>query len=584
MNRNSFDSGSGSANVNKEVERLISEGKTSLTLQDYESLRRKYPNDNTLYDKVMDSLTERTRDVRRTARKFYNLIMKNVLQGATSGHTLYSILKLSKKYAKENGLTDSEMDEFRRLVETKLESQVDEQPKEEKGMFPSQNVTSFSKLLGTVAVESTNGLQLRESEYGVLQEIVKVYSATRTLHASVIIQSMLHVDCSTVSLNGRYDANRHNPAVHINPLLFALFIPKFNSVDERMLLSNIGAVVKAKYQKEPIGTLPDYKLFYALVTDKNDVVCDSESPIKDLRNRVMLQQHLWSSVIALRAGKYFDVTAAEFVNSVDNCKFSIYSPEVANMGDESIILKRLFAAFSFNPLTVVSAPLYNSMNYEQYNSAGYVQEVYNVPYLQINVPPEAAITTPISVTSVLNQTIYEFKNNQFVQRQRRVHSADEIIAVSLSRKFKTPEIRSPNTPFYNALPLTISGYDTINQAEVNCVKTINIGENETYDLKSAVFAEILLPIVSGTATSAPLVSKEIVVGSSAMVLRDGKFLAYRPVLIHAGGIFGPVTEQSSSPIIELVPTPATDEATNVNSDPEELLNRRGLVLFYKRND
>jgi hypothetical protein len=147
MNRNSFDSGSGSANVNKEVERLISEGKTSLTLQDYESLRRKYPNDNTLYDKVMDSLTERTRDVRRTARKFYNLIMKNVLQGATSGHTLYSILKLSKKYAKENGLTDSEMDEFRRLVETKLESQVDEQPKEEKGMFPSQNVTSFSKLL-----------------------------------------------------------------------------------------------------------------------------------------------------------------------------------------------------------------------------------------------------------------------------------------------------------------------------------------------------------------------------------------------------------------------------------------------------
>ena len=72
---------SASGNVQKEVERLISEGKTTLTLQDYENLRRKYPNDNTLYEKVMEAFSERARDVRRTARKFYNLIMKNVLEG-----------------------------------------------------------------------------------------------------------------------------------------------------------------------------------------------------------------------------------------------------------------------------------------------------------------------------------------------------------------------------------------------------------------------------------------------------------------------------------------------------------------------
>lgn len=580
-----FDS-SPSGNVQKEVERLISEGKTSLTLQDYERLRRKYPDDNTLYDKVMEAFTERAHEVRRTARKFYNLIMKNVLQGNTSGHTLYSILSLAKKYASENGLSAAEFEEFRRLVDMKLASGTDEQQKEDRGMFPSTNVTSFSKLLGTIAVESNNGLQIKEAEYGVLQEIVQIYSKTRTLHASVIIQSMLHTDCSNVALSGRYDANKHNPAIYVNSLLFALFVPKFDSIDERMLLSNVAGVVKAKYQKESISTLPDYRLFYALVTDKNDVVCDSESPIKDLRNRVLLQQHLWDSVIALRAGKYFDVTAASFINSVDNCKFSIYSPEVANMGDESLILKRLFATFSFNPITVVSAPLYNTMNYSQYNSAGYTQEVYNVPYLQINVPPSQAMSAPISINDALVQNIYEFQNNTFVQRQRRVHSADEVIAIALSRKFRQPEIRSSASPFYVSLPLTINGYETLNQSSVDCPESIVVGDNnEVFTLKSAVFAEMMTPVINAQQQGQMISTNEIVVGSSAIVRNpDGRFLAYRPVLIHTPLIHGGPAVPSSSPVIELTPGSLDDNGhASLESNPTEMINKRGLVVFYKRS-
>jgi len=579
-----FDS-SPSGNVQKEVERLISEGKTSLTLQDYERLRRKYPDDNTLYDKVMEAFTERAREVRRTARKFYNLIMKNVLQGSTSGHTLYSILSLAKKYANENGLSAAEFEEFRRLVDMKLSSGTDEQEKEDRGMFPSTNVTSFSKLLGTIAVESNTGLDLKESEFGILQEIVQIYSRTRTLHASVIIQSMLHTDCSSVALSGRYDAGRHNPAVYVNALLFALFVPKFDSVDERMLLSNVAGVVKAKYQKESIATLPDYRLFYALVTDKNDVVCDSESPIKDLRNRVLLQQHLWNSVIALRAGKYFDVTAAEFINSVDNCKFSIYSPEVQNMGDESIVLKRLFAAFSFNPITVVSAPLYNTMNYSQYNTVGYTQEVYNVPYLQINVPPVQAMNAPISINDALVQNIYEFQNNTFVQRQRRVHSADEIIAISLSRKFRQPQVRSAASPFFVALPLTINGYETLNQAEVQCPNEIIVGDNnDVFLLKSAVFAEMMTPVLNAQQQGQMISTNEIVVGSSAIVNCNSQFYAYRPVLIHTPLIYGAtIAANTNSPVIPLIPG-SVDENGNpsLESNPTEMINKRGLVVFYRR--
>jgi hypothetical protein len=353
-----------------------------------------------------------------------------------------------------------------------------------------------------------------------------------------------------------------------------------------MLLSNVAGVVKAKYQKESIATLPDYRLFYALVTDKNDVVCDSESPIKDLRNRVLLQNHLWNSVIALRAGKYFDITAAEFINSVDNCKFSIYSPEVANMGDESIVLKRLFAAFSFNPITVVSAPLYNTMNYSQYNTVGYNQEVYNVPYLQINVPPAQAINAPISVNDALVQNIYEFQNNTFVQRQRRVHSADEIIAISLSRKFRQPQVRSSASPFFVSLPLTINGYETLNQAEVQCPESIVVGDtNDVFTLKSAVFAEMMTPVIGSPQQGQMVSSNEIVVGSSAIVTVAGNFYAYRPVLIHTPLIYGGPADKSSSPVIQL--TPGSLDANgnaSLESNPTEMINRRGLVVLYRRSN
>jgi len=398
---------------------------------------------------------------------------------------------------------------------------------------------------------------------------------------------MLHTDCSSVSLNGRYDSSKHNPAIYVNSLLFALFVPKFNSVDERMLLSNVAGVVKAKYQKESIATLPDYRLFYALVTDKNDVVCDSESPIKDLRNRVLLQQHLWNSVIAIRAGKYFDVTAAEFISSIDNCKFSIYSPEVANMGDETMVLKRLFASFSFNPITVVSAPLYSGMNYTQFNTIGYTQEVYNIPYLQYNVPPANTLTSPLILTDVLNQTIYEFKNNTFVQRSRRIHSAEEIIAVSLSRKFRAPEVRTASSPFFSTLPLTVNGYETINQTEVECPLSIQIGDNnESFILKSAVFAELMLPVVPvGSKNSGAFVSNnEIVVGTSAIVNNGGMFYAYRPVLIHTPLVNGNGRSAQSSPITQLINN-AVDVNGNpdVDTNPEAIINQRGLVVFYQRS-
>ena len=73
-----------------------------------------------------------------------------------------------------------------------------------------------------------------------------------------------------------------------------------------------------------LRTKPDYELFYSLVTDPNDVICDVSSPIKDLLNRANLQRHLWNSVLHLRNGQYYNCSTSEFLMSVDMCKLNKY--------------------------------------------------------------------------------------------------------------------------------------------------------------------------------------------------------------------------------------------------------------------
>ena len=70
-----------------------------------------------------------------------------------------------------------------------------------------------------------------------------------------------------------------------------MFLPKLNVFEDHFLFANIGGIVKARFEKASLRTKPDYELFYSLVTDPNDVICDQGSAVKDLLNRANLQRH-----------------------------------------------------------------------------------------------------------------------------------------------------------------------------------------------------------------------------------------------------------------------------------------------------
>jgi hypothetical protein len=226
--------------------------------------------------------------------------------------------------------------------------------------------TNLSRTLGNGVIDVNDGMNVDEDEYGVLQSILELYAQKRQTHAQVVLQSLAYRDVAFEAISGKFDANRMNPHCSVNSVVAAMFIPKIPIFDEHMLMANMAYIVKQRYSKKPIETKPDYELFYDLISDPNDVVCNADSPIRDLYNRCKLQCSLWDSVLALRNGRYYDCSNTNFLMNVDQCKINNYdAPDLVYISDEGAVIRRLLGAFSFRPTIVKTTPTVNVHNMNQ---------------------------------------------------------------------------------------------------------------------------------------------------------------------------------------------------------------------------
>ena len=177
----------------------------------------------------------------------------------------------------------------------------------------------------------------------------------QTLHAQVVLQSMQYEDCADEALTGTYSSDHgHRLGQHVHPVVVALFAPKINLSNNTFY--TIAGLVKTRYNREKIQSLPDYELFYNLITDPNDIVAQTD-PVMDLLNRCNLQNQLWNSVLNLRAGQYYNNSFTEFVGAVDLCKQNKNdNPDLVYGRHDGTVLKRLISAFSFRPTVVASLP------------------------------------------------------------------------------------------------------------------------------------------------------------------------------------------------------------------------------------
>jgi hypothetical protein len=552
--------------VEDEVQRLLKSNDGSNKMM---NIRDKYARNPEIIDKIENSFQEKHRKITKKAKKFAKLIRDKYSNRQYPFHVLLDKAKLFKI---KHNLSDSEFAEFHRIYEQELVG------------IKSPDVyavsTNMMKILGSISTDFHGSLNVSEGDYKYVQDIIKLHAASRNLHAQVLLQSMQYTDCGFEALTGKYDRiSGHRPGDSVHPVIAALFIPKIPVLESHFLHSSIANIVKSRYNKEPISTRPDFELFDALTRDPNDVVCDNKSPVLDLLTRSQLQVQLWNSVLNLRNGQYYNNSFREFITNIDMCKLNKHdNPDLVYGRFDGVILKRLLSAFSFRPTLVATMPVYNTIVINPYQQHS-IPIVTSVPMINFRLPPPSATNNePVELSDALEQSQYFVENGIMIPKQTSIIYSKGVLFFYVDRRAHTLRFNDMQPFNISRLPVSITGFERLNDTRVQFNETISIGEDE-YQLRSVVVAEV----------NNNTVERNIVVGSSAIFLISptknpnvvvNEYFQYDPLSVNN------MVESSanSNQYVNRQPVNSID-GTPGRSEPGEsfyeMAQERGIIFMYE---
>lgn len=488
----------------REVEELMKSGSTEY--EAWQRIKSKYGNNPELFEKIMDAYKDKLHRIYKKARKF-----KQLLYDRYAGLNIPygEMLKKAKKYQKKYKFTDDEFNMFTILAMT------DKSNKYTSFSLPS---TKMAKALGYDAIlASTSRISVKAEEASIIEEIVNKYGETKPLHAQIVLQTLTYRDSAPEALSGCFSRDKHNPFSYIHPVVAALFIPKINLLDEQMLIANIGYIVKCKANEQPIMTKPDFDLYWAMITDPNDLECTMESAAKDLRNRFNLQTQLWDAVMQLRLGNYYykdNAGLVRFMQALEQCRNIIHdAPDLTYVKDEGTILRRLLSAFSLYPTYVSINKLWGLLVGTQYGfpssplEASGFSNITTVPMITLRLPLNVTGNSKaVSLEESLTQPQWFVENKVIVPKALQIIHSRDVIFFYVGRRYQTINISRLNIPYnFTNLPMTVTGWEALNEHPVNAPITMNI-MNDTFELKSVV-------LVEKTCRD----GRNLIVGSSALI-------------------------------------------------------------------
>lgn len=504
-------------NIDKDIAELLKKRATDNTA--WQTLRQKYGNDQALATRVFEKYSELLKKIYKNATEFKRRIFERY---APQNYSYNDILKKAKKYQKKHGLSDSEFDMFMYMALTDKSSKY----------IPTIPVTMMSKTLGVDAIAQNSKLQVKPDEMSIVEEIIAKFGETKPLHAQVVLQSLTYPkdSISPETLSGRFDPLKQNAYAYINPVLMAMFGPKFDDFEELMLMANIGSIVKSKHSGESINTYPDFKLYTNFINDPNDGACVINNPIMDLKHRFNLQTKIWDAVFNLRQGKYYynDTSCTlGFMQALENCRNIIHdAPDLTYVRDEGTIMRRIMSAFSMYP-TYVSVnslinstygPQYGNISVSPYEMTG-LRNITKVPIITLRLPLStiSGSNTAISLEDALSQPQWFVENKQLVPKSLQILHSGGVLIFHVNRRYQTINIARTMIPCnFNRLPRTETGWEALNPYPVNAPRSMNI-MNDIFELASVV-------VVDKTEIN----GKDLIVGSSALMIAP-----YEP----ASGIF-----------------------------------------------
>jgi hypothetical protein len=475
-----------SAIIQKEVSQLFTKNMNDHRV--IAQLREKH-GDKNLVHAIFEAYKERQQYISRKAKRFKSLIMSHYSDRSL---TTTELIRKAKKYQAKLGLTDDEFEMFINLVvqDDSVENQMYKLP-----------ATRMAKTLGfSQTLLATETLNVPVDEESTVQDILRMYGETKSLHSQIVLQSLGYQDCAPQAMNGQICSSKHNVFSYVHPVVVGLFLPKISLFDEHMLIANIGYIVHCKKNGTPIMTKPDVELYYDLIKDPNEHVCDNESAIKDLKNRFYLQTKLWDSVLNLRQGKYYQDNLTDFLTAIDNCKSSIYdAPDLTYVKDEGAILRRLFAAFSIRPTLVATTRLWGMMGANPYNfhvgplAAANITKLTTVPMATLRLPMNLSgdDTTPMRLEDSLSQPQWFVENNMIIPKKQEIIHSNHVLVFYVGRRFKSINITRLSANYnFNTLPMTVAGWEQLNNSPVQVSNQIVI-KKEVFLLRTVVCVETM---------------------------------------------------------------------------------------------
>ena len=545
-------------------------------------LRNKYTDDRLVTEKFAEYRANLDK-IRKKANKFKEQLYNKY---GNLNLPFPTLLKKSKKFANKYKFTDEEFDCFVKLAlaDNRLNTT-------NKLNIPD---TEMSRTLGYVSALSLGDrLRFKEDERPHLENILKTYDASRVLHEHVKIQTITYSDVSAQAITGDYIHGKHDPYSFIHPVLAALFLPKVGYLEEIMLLSNIGNIVKRKNNSMQIDNKSDYELYWAMISDPNDLACAQmrNSALKDLEARYKVQVKLWESVLALRQGRYFDEKLSDFLQAIDRCPNNLFdAPDFSYVRDEGTLNRKLLGVFSLRPTVVTVMPRQGG-NLSGFTPLTTAHQITSIPMMTVYLPPRYSVGSVgarpprLSFDAHLQQPRWFIQNKMIVPKTISIVYSRDVFFVYVPRRFYNMDFAKFNTPHsFNRLPVTISGAEKLNDCEFDFQWTLDIF-GTPFNLRSVVFVE----------TSAAL--GNVIIGTSAGIVALADSNGRRPTdqyfMYNPQGVSG-ITYSSTNKVYERVnPTYRIDRDVDIQAQIGddnvtfssfcEKAQKQGTIFMYARD-
>lgn len=451
--------------IDKEVHSLMKKNsnKDRSTYSILEELKTKYK-DEEIVDSIMRKYNEKMKRVRKLAEK-----IKERLVAKYPNLSMKEYIEKIADYKKKYNFDDSEMQSIVNLIFLA------------KSNFSNPeafdvNYNEMSKALGFVPASYNLGgkLHVKKDELEQLQMILTIASATKELHDQVTLQSLIYSDCDNVAIQtAGFDKSKINIFSFIHPVVAALFIPKFQLLDQHMLLASIAKIVAYKSNGQELQTQPEYELYWDIATDPAETACVNKTkPFTDLVNRCNVQTKLWEAVLNLRQGKYYTNDLSSFIMAIDNCRASVFdAADLAYVKDEGTIMRKLLAAFSIRPTIVITMPVYGITPLTSHISAVHTSQITTLPMITMRIPMSLEKSNePISLTKALSQEQLYIHHRQLTVKQQQILYSRELLVFYVHRRFQTfntARLTNPYTITY--LPMTMGQFERLHDRKVSVV-------------------------------------------------------------------------------------------------------------------